>query len=350
MKTVHDERGISALLIAILGVVLISFAAFVLDTGALYTERRELQVGADAGALAVAMDCARNSVSGPCGSPNITADGLADLNASVDGQSTATAAVNLATRTVVVVNRTKDTGANIDGNSQTVDFHFAPIFGQTGEAVSATATATWSYPSGAVTLPLTFSLCEWNLVGLGAIQTGNPPYPPALARLLYFHDPGPQGATQCNAPAGQDFDGDTKLPGGFGWLDSPIGCSATVNGFGWVPGSTGSPAPNTCNPADLLNKTVLMPIFDDVAKSPASTALCGGNRCYHVYGYAGFYISGFNLTGQGPASSWNVNAAECTPTSKRCIKGFFVSFVTGATAGSSGGGINLGAATVKLTQ
>ena len=44
-------------------VVLIGVGALVIDSGALYAERRQLQNGADAAALAVAQDCA----DGHCG-------------------------------------------------------------------------------------------------------------------------------------------------------------------------------------------------------------------------------------------------------------------------------------------
>ena len=65
---------------AILAVVLFGFAALVIDVGALYHERRQLQNGADAGAFAVAQACA----DGACGTFTADADGFADGNA-VDG-------------------------------------------------------------------------------------------------------------------------------------------------------------------------------------------------------------------------------------------------------------------------
>ena len=47
-----------AVIVAISLTALIGMAAFAIDVGALYGERRQLQSGADAGALAVAEDCA----------------------------------------------------------------------------------------------------------------------------------------------------------------------------------------------------------------------------------------------------------------------------------------------------
>ena len=336
----HDassESGISAVLIAVCLTMLIGFAAFVLDTGALYTERRELQVGADAGALALAQDCARSN----CTNLSSKADELADLN-SADGQSTATAQLQGAA-SVEVVNRTRDAGANIDGDASTVDFHFARIFGLNGDPVSARAVATWFNPSGGTTLPLTFSLCEWNLTGGLNGLTPGPPYSGPVD-VIFFHDPTvSNGAGVCPAgPAGQD------IPGGFGWLSPTTGCSVTINALGWVAGSTGTPAPNGCNsPADLIGREVMLPIFDDVVTAPAANGVCGANRCYHVYGFAGFYITGMQLGGNG--NQWTVNPPPSCSASKRCIGGYFIRFVQGASAGG-GGGPNLGAAVVKLTE
>ena len=47
--------------VALMLVVLLGIGALVIDVGALYAERRELQNGADAAALAVATDCAEGN-------------------------------------------------------------------------------------------------------------------------------------------------------------------------------------------------------------------------------------------------------------------------------------------------
>ena len=63
-------------------VVLLGMGALVIDVGQLYAERRELQNGADAAALAVAQDCA----GGDCLDETTTADTYADDNAH-DGEA-----------------------------------------------------------------------------------------------------------------------------------------------------------------------------------------------------------------------------------------------------------------------
>jgi hypothetical protein len=80
----RDERDAGAVLIwvALTMVVLLGVGALVIDIGRLYVERRELQNGADAAALAVAQDCA----GGDCEDDAGTAKNYADLNAN-DGAS-----------------------------------------------------------------------------------------------------------------------------------------------------------------------------------------------------------------------------------------------------------------------
>ena len=74
----HDERGAVAFFMAVVMVVVLGFGALVLDIGALVQERRELQSGADAAALAVAKDCAGSL---GCGAYIATAEDFADANA-----------------------------------------------------------------------------------------------------------------------------------------------------------------------------------------------------------------------------------------------------------------------------
>ena len=82
MQRLRDERGAVAVMVALLMVPLIAFAAIAIDVAAMWSERQQLQTAADAGALAIAQDCAR----GACGDPAETAESLAVAN--VNGQDT----------------------------------------------------------------------------------------------------------------------------------------------------------------------------------------------------------------------------------------------------------------------
>ena len=205
-----EERGVTAVIVAICATVLFGIGALVVDVGAGFQEKRELQNGADAAALALAQDCAL----GNCNNLNTKAVEYANLNAK-DGASRATANT-IAGHGVKVVTRTNDAGPNSDGDVNTVDFQLAPVFGgPRGGEVAATATARWAPPAGGSTFPLTFSLCEFNKLVVGGVFSPTP-------QVIYFHEinSGNAAADPCAAQAGQDYDGDTKLNGGFGWLEN----------------------------------------------------------------------------------------------------------------------------------
>jgi Flp pilus assembly protein TadG len=51
-STLHDERGVVALIVAIIMVVMIGMSAMAIDFGFWWTSQRHLQTQADAGALA----------------------------------------------------------------------------------------------------------------------------------------------------------------------------------------------------------------------------------------------------------------------------------------------------------
>ena len=165
-----DDRGAVAIMVGVALVGLIGMAAFVIDIGAVFEERRDLQNGADAAALALAMDCAGNGVcSAAAAQPE--AENMANLNAN-DGRATVDASdidFDLVNGTVTVTTHTYDT---VDGDGE-INHTLAPVLGSNSKAVSAEATAAWFALSGDVsTIPITFGLCEFNIVVLAG--TGNP--------------------------------------------------------------------------------------------------------------------------------------------------------------------------------
>jgi hypothetical protein len=86
----------------------------------------------------------------------------------------------------------------------------------------------------------------------------------------------------------------------------------------------------------FVNKTVLVPIFDDAVKT-------GSNQSFHIKGFAAFHITGLQLGGGG--SSWTINPPAGCASSERCIGGWFVKFVA---PGDVFGGPSLGAVIVKM--
>ena len=307
----------TAIIVAFLTVALLGMAAIVIDISALHAERRELQNGADASALALARDCGTSG----CGDVDATAAIYADANAE-DGTSTVESVeVDEEAGTVTVTTTTREP----DG-SAVVPFGFGRILGRTGQAVQARAVAAWGFPGGAGTVPLVLSWCEWarfEALGLG-VQT------------VYFHDG--NSTEPCNDQAGQD------LAGGFGWLVAED-CLADIDAGGWVfedPGSSPSTGCDAATVAALVGQTILVPIFDGLTGT-------GANGQYHIYGFAAFELHGYRL---GGSPEWNVWAPGFTAPNDcrgdvRCLVGNFTEFVATDQV-TSLGGPDMGVVVVKL--
>lgn len=307
----EKERGAVAVLVALLMVVLLGFAAVAVDEGMLYAQKAQMQNGADAAALAIAQDCAKRGTALCVPAAAGTALQLAKANSN-NGMADAPAPSFPSAGTVVV------TTAARDANGSGVTLLFARIFGVPRADVPASSTATWGSPSGLTSaLPVTFSECQFDLSG--AVQ------------LLPLH-----GTTSCvsDSPSGQ------IIPGGFGWLtpDNATVCGATVTiANPAVSSKNGDSMPNQqlCKPAftALEGQTVLLPVFDSIDAS--------GN--FHIKGFAAFQILGFNFPGQ----SWNNTGTPACKGSCKGIIGKFVKFVSLANLPT--GGPDLGAEIVKLS-
>lgn len=311
----ENERGAVAVFVALLMVALLGVAAVSIDVGALWAERRQLQNGADAGALAIAQDCAR----GACGDPTGTANQFAVANNPATATAaTPTASVTLAPGSVTVSNATVQ------------DHWFAPVLGIDESGISASATARWGVPtSGTAVLPLTFSWCEWKAQTGGGSPTGT-----VERTIIFTKDSG----TGCTGPSGN------AVPGGFGWLPTDTGTCNTTSALAQILSSdTGASIPTGCSSADfqkMVGSKVLLPIFDHATGT-------GNNATYRVYGYAAFKITGYRF----PSVSYN--ATQCESPSRNCVRGYFVEFVDIASAftyGTTPGAPDLGAEVVRLTR
>ncbi len=199
----RDDAGATIVLVSLMMVVLLGMGALVVDVGQLYAERRELQNGADAAALAVAQDCA----GGDCRDETTTADTYADDNAhdgkaavdEVCGSGPGLTPCATPTANVPASDWVKVTTVTPDDDK--VDFVFAPILGHDAGTVDATAVAAWGAVGRATTLPLTFSECEYAELG-GDVDAGT--FPSGL-NYIYFHDTTerrhvPGGPVRCRPP------------------------------------------------------------------------------------------------------------------------------------------------------
>lgn len=327
-RLMHSEDGAAAVFVAISLIVLIGFTAFAVDAGALYAERRELQSGADAAALAVAEACGRGE---PCtqAAAEAVAGDYADDNAS-DGFA-GIDSVDLDTTNGIVKVTTNTELA--DGGTVFAPF-FAQVLGFGGTTVRARASAAWGFPGGLATLPLIISDCEWEKYK-HLVQEG-PPFTGDKA-LFLFHD----GATteDCNAVAGQDWDGDGKLSGGFGWLATSGTCTAQTRVGFWVADDPGASPSTGCDAKEfkdlVLNKTVYLPFFDDIRGVGA-----GGD--YHISGFVAIHVTAYNFGGQfrEPKSKGPCSKDE------RCLEGYLT---VGTEYDGELGGPDRGVVIIKLT-
>jgi len=152
----RNESGAVIIFVAVAMVALLAMTAFVVDFGRIWQERRELQVGATAGVLAIAEDCARDLCDGAY-NELATAEIYADANA-IDGAASIFAIdLDLTGQTVQVVTATENSAGG-----DTLDMLFARIVGFGTITVGADAAAAWGTPVEAATLPLVISECEWN--------------------------------------------------------------------------------------------------------------------------------------------------------------------------------------------
>src|SRR6266704_615800 len=303
----RDDRGAVGVLVAILmgGGVLLGMGAVVVDVGQLYSERAQLQNGADAGALAVAKTCARGSCSAAV-APQYANKNSADGTSNVD-----------------LVCGTGTLGACPASTGKIYDCPAPPPIAASGVA-------------------MTFSACEWDqATNNGTLFAPPPPYPPnplpspSFDRVLKLHTTSTNGGCPTE-PAGADG------PGLFGWTDDPNGNCTTPIINGTFGGSTGTSISQPCQQiisADQQNKTLIfMPVYVSVT-SPGNTAV------YTLKGFAAFVITGYHLPGFR-ASDWLNPANDCTGSDK-CINGYFTQGLV-PNPGTIGGP-NLGAEVIQLT-
>ncbi len=276
-----EEQGAILILVVFLTVTLVAMAAMVVDVGAILDERRQLQNGADAGALAVARSCAL----GACNAG--LAASLADLN-SRDGASTVDLVSYPAPQRVRVTTSTRG------GSGAILPYFFGQVLsGQKGRTVRATANASWAtgVPATATAVPIAVSECEAEKLVVGS-----------YAVILFAK---PIGTCLLEYPSGN-----------FGWLDA--GCPDTYTVGVAVGGDPGKSGPKKCLDP-MINTDVTFPVFDTVT----------GKGSKADYGIAGFVV--LRLTGwRFPGDSSPV--APCT-SSNSCVAGTVIRYTTTGAAG-----------------
>ncbi|MFC8040027.1 pilus assembly protein TadG-related protein [Paenarthrobacter sp. NPDC057355] len=326
-----DERGASTVIVAVLMVALLGFAALAVDVGAVYAEKAQLQNGADAAALAIATDCAKGS----CGSTTSTGNQFANSNAN-DNSSGASVSFPAATTVRVVTNARDTSGQN------SLSLYFAQVLGFETASVGASAEASWGAPSSATTLPWTVSECVFKkylspaqLASLNS--TGNFSGDPIPTHVTLRYDTNAPTVGGCAAQNGYQ-------PGGFGWLQTTSACSTDINVGAVVQGQPGNHFPNgpTCNTvlAHIMDEPALIPLFKTAAQN-------GNKTKYTLVGFAAFQVTGYKFDG---GQKLDPAAPNCTGNC-RALQGYFSRFVSLEEGSQVSGGIpNYGASVVTLTE
>ncbi|MDP9694102.1 UNVERIFIED_ORG: hypothetical protein J2X79_001657 [Arthrobacter globiformis] len=312
-----------AVIVAIIMVVLLGFAAIAVDVGMLYSERAQLQNGADAGAMFVAQKCASRLSTNAIDCNATPSTGLRSVVSgnAVDGVTNVDQPLALDTvrRTVTATVRSQEPGKAHNG----VSTFFARVLGIPTVEGSASATAQWGTPSkGTMVLPIAIAECKFKPVdpisGKGPLQL-----------LQLDKDP-------C---------ANKNIPGGFGWIkdDTDAKCAVTIgvgqadNSGTWFSGDTGASAP--CVPNDLSkmnDQTVLFPLFDEATGTGASGK-------YYVKGFAAFHVTAYHLSN----GTWGPPGSSSIPN--KSIQGYFVRFVSLSQALELGDSPDYGSTIVRLT-
>lgn len=326
------DHGATIIFVALTMVALMGFTALGVDGGALWSDHKQLQNGADAGALAIAQACA----DGNCGDYATAANQYAISN-KLDTNASG-----------VVTNLDTGAGSVTVQDTSTRQLWFAPVIGINTETIRASATATWGPKSAGVFLPLAFSLCAFWL------QSGTiigDPIPSGTQMSLYLKSGSSMATaisadpTQCLANTNAAHN---EVAGGFGWLvpDGSGGtCTVTVSDGSWVASSTGASAPCSFG-TSLQNQVVQIPIFDQCTSSSNGCA-GGSNAQYHIYAIASFLVTGYCFPPAYWPSTLSCNSGMGSNGAR--IVGVFQTF-TSADSITGPGGPALGANQVTLTK
>jgi hypothetical protein len=331
-KRIRDERGATAVLVGILMVPLLGFAAISVDVGALYSERAQLQNGADAAALAIAQECAEDN---KCDAPSALASTFANLNSN-DGASNVLTPTFPTPKSVLVTTSTKDAATG----APSLSHPFARFIGINASTVEAKAVAEWGSPLSSRGLPLAISNCDFAEAEAAATSGSNPK---ELVLIRYDTN------KTCKGPTG------APIPGGFGWLDRGGKTCETTVVIGVPPAPNlvqsepGNSYPGSCDSTmqelDVPGgTTIAVPIFNGADTSKGSA------NSYTLRGFAAFHITGWKLSGGNSMPQVNTDpAAPRCEGSCRGIQGYFTnSWIDAKNVDGALGGADLGLRVVRL--
>ena len=340
-KADHD-RGAVLLWFSVMAVAMVGMGALVVDVGALWSERRQLQNGADAAALSVATECAFST----CTGTSALAVQYANFNAE-DSRSDLELLCGVGPGLSACPSPPPGTGSTIAnyvhvktntktaGGGDLIDFLLAPVLdsANTGKSVSASATVAWGVPTSAPVLPLTFPLC-WFPQGI-VQPNGTLMFPPTAIKFDL------QNTGQCPPPLGgpDGFDFTEDLAG-----DCSISKVTITNGSANIPaGPSGTNTACRTVIAGLMGKTAIFPVASGYTSA-------GSSSFYTVKSFAAITICGYALGGGFIANSCTPSSLCAGSPSQNRICGVFAPAVIqdGEIGGVVGGPNDFGVRVIKM--
>lgn len=262
----RDDRGATAVIVALTMSIVLGMAALVIDVGASQARRAQLQEAADAAALAIAQECAAASgttvascASSVIGGATATAQELAVANVNDRSVSVQTPAFTAST-------------VKVTATSDQVGF-FSRLFGIDSTSLAASATAQWSQP--VTTLPLAYHEC--------ALPD------PSSATVFLRSDILSLPLGSCGL-----LDSVTGLLGASWAGDST--CDFDVNLLTYVGGVLSNLLPPNCvsKVTSLIGKQVLLPVYSKALSQIVVNGVLLGNG-YKVEKYALVTVTGYDF-------------------------------------------------------
>ncbi len=271
-----EQKGATAVIVALVLVVLLGFASLVVDAGVLLEERRQLQNAVDGAALAAVQQIATDVTQ---------TKEQAYVYAEKNGVSRSEVEQN----SIVSIFNTGD-GVRIKARRQ-VNLFFAPVLGTNFQFAEAQATAllTKIEPKG---------IWPWG-VTQDSIGPGSQPLKlgarnSMTGNFMALDFPSSSGANSYRDYIMYKFDGPLPgpIPPGSWWVDTETGnvSGPTMQGVSWVLGLPSTvPVPDIRNPRVGLVPVLQAKMWDEVR----------GKMNVEVVDFAAFYLDDVDQSPQG---------------------------------------------------
>lgn len=261
----REERGGVAVMLALLMPLLFGAAAIGVDVAAIWSARQQVQTGADAAVIAVAMDCARND----CGNIKKTAEDAFWAN------DEAAKLANLGPGEGWIRVDGREVSAT-QKKDWLVNHFFAAAVGYDTGSLAVQSYAEWAPMTEARSeFPIAISYCTYKDLAL-----------PLAAEKTVTLGVGETSGGNCSTPSG------TSVNAGVAWMQTDGGCAAATVWKGSYERESPvlqGPLPAGCTDAylsSMVGRDVLVPVWDDLH-----------SQTYRVYGYAAFHITGWDGSG-----------------------------------------------------